>query len=107
MALLGVKPTSDLTGVLQDGHWAAGMFGYFPTYTLGSLYAAQLAEAYAKTAKLDEQVARGEFTPLRTWLRDNIYASGDRLPTDRLVTRVTGKGLDVEAYFRHIKHKFD
>ncbi len=106
VSLIGIKPTSDLTGVLQDGHWASGMFGYFPTYTLGSLYAAQLTEAYAKTAKLDEQITRGEFTPLRTWLRDKIYMSGDRIPTEDLVTRVTGKGLDVDAYFRHIATKF-
>jgi carboxypeptidase Taq len=105
-SLIGIKPTSDLTGVLQDGHWASGMFGYFPTYTLGSLYAAQLAETYAKTSKLDDQIAQGDFTPLRTWLRDNIYSSGDRLPTEDLVTRVTGKGLDTGAYFRHVTAKF-
>jgi len=104
--LIGIKPNDDLTGVLQDGHWASGMFGYFPTYTLGSLYAAQMAEAYATTAKLDDQIAHGDFTPLRTWLRDKIYSSGDRLPTEDLVTRVTGKGLDTEAYFRHIAAKF-
>jgi carboxypeptidase Taq len=105
-SLVGIKPTSDLTGVLQDGHWASGMFGYFPTYTLGSLYAAQLAETYAKTNKLDDQIAQGDFTPLRAWLRDNIYSAGDRLPTEDLVTRVTGKGLDTSAYFRHVTAKF-
>jgi carboxypeptidase Taq len=82
------------------------MFGYFPTYTLGSLYAAQLTEAYTKDAKLEEQIGRGEFTPLRIWLRDKIYSSGDRVPTEELVTRVTGKGLDVDSYFRHIAAKF-
>jgi carboxypeptidase Taq len=106
VSLIGIKPTSDLTGVLQDGHWAAGMFGYFPTYTLGSLYAAQLTETYAKSTKLDEQIARGEFTPLRAWLRDNIYASGDRIATEALMKRVTGQGLNTDAYFRHIAAKF-
>ena len=106
VSLIGIGPTSDLTGVLQDGHWASGMFGYFPTYTLGSLYAAQLSETYAKTSQRDEQIARGEFTPLRSWLRDNIFSSGDRIPTEELVTRVTGRGLDVDAYFRHITAKF-
>ncbi len=106
LSLIGVTPKSDLTGVLQDGHWASGMFGYFPTYTLGSLYAAQLVEAYAKTSDINAQIERGEFTPLRTWLRDKIYSSGDRIPTEDLVTRVTGKGLDVDAYFRHIAVKF-
>jgi carboxypeptidase Taq len=106
VSLIGIKPTSDVTGVLQDGHWASGMFGYFPTYTLGSLYAAQLTETYTKNAGLEEQIGRGEFTPLRTWLRDKIYGSGDRVPTEELVTRVTGKGLDVDSYFRHIAAKF-
>ncbi len=104
--LIGIKPIDDLTGVLQDSHWASGMFGYFPTYMLGSLYAAQMAEAYAKTANLNDQIAQGDFTPLRTWLRDKIYSSGDRVPTEDLVTRVTGKGLDTDAYFRHIAAKF-
>jgi carboxypeptidase Taq len=104
--LIGIAPTNDLTGVLQDGHWASGMFGYFPTYTLGSLYAAQMAETYSKAANLNEQIVHGDFTPLRTWLRDKIYSSGDRVPTEDLVTRVTGKGLDTDAYFRHIAAKF-
>lgn len=107
LALIGVKPTNDRDGVLQDGHWSSGMFGYFPTYTLGSLYAAQLTEAYAKTHKLDEQIADGDFAPLRGWLHKNIYAVGDRLPTEELVKQVTGTGLDAGAYFRHVAKKFD
>jgi carboxypeptidase Taq len=105
-ALIGVKPKSDRTGVLQDGHWASGMFGYFPTYTLGSLYAAQLAETYAKECPLDRQIESGTFAPLLAWLRENVYSSGDRIPTEDLITRVTGKGLDSEAFFRHVKAKF-
>jgi carboxypeptidase Taq len=105
-SLIGITPTSDLTGVLQDGHWASGMFGYFPTYTLGSLYAAQLVETYAKGRDLDAEIERGEFTPLRTWLRDQIYSAGDRIPTEELVKQVTGKALDVDAYFRHVAAKF-
>ena len=83
------------------------MFGYFPTYTLGSLYAAQIAETYAKQAPLAEETSRGQFAPLRTWLRDKIYVSGDHIPTEELVTKVTGKGLDTAAYFRHIAQKFE
>jgi carboxypeptidase Taq len=82
------------------------MFGYFPTYTLGSLYAAQLAEAYDRYHKLGDEIARGEFAPLRSWLKKNIYDAGDRLPAEDLIKKVTGKGLDAAAYFRHVESKF-
>jgi carboxypeptidase Taq len=104
-SLIGITPPSDVAGVLQDGHWSSGMFGYFPTYTLGSLYAAQLTEAYAKTNDIEAQIAKGDFAPLRGWLHDKIYKVGDRHPTEELVTQVTGKGLDTGAYFRHIASK--
>jgi len=105
-SLIGVTPKSAREGVLQDGHWASGMFGYFPTYTLGSLYAAQMMETYAETANLEAEITKGDFTNLLRWLRTNIFIVGDRLPTEDLVTRVTGKGLDAGAYFRHIAAKF-
>ena len=104
--LIGAVPSTDREGVLQDGHWSAGMFGYFPTYTLGSLYAAQLSETYARDRKLDDEIARGEFAPLRSWLKKNIYDAGDRLPAEDLMSKVTGKGLDASAYYRHIEAKF-
>jgi carboxypeptidase Taq len=81
------------------------MFGYFPTYTLGSLYAAQLIEAYGKTANLDAEIAKGDFAPLLVWLKKEIFLVGDRLPTEDLITRVTGKGLSADAYFRHLAAK--
>ncbi len=105
-SLIGIKPKTANEGVLQDGHWASGMFGYFPTYTVGNLYAAQLAESYAEDNNLEAEIAKGDFAPLRRWLRENIFIVGDRLPTEELVTRVTGKGLDTGAYFRHIAAKF-
>lgn len=104
-SLIGIKPDTDRTGVLQDGHWASGMFGYFPTYTLGSLYAAQLVESYGRE-KLDGEVARGEFAPLLGWLQEKIHRQGDRFPSDELMTRATGSGLDAGAYFRHVEAKF-
>jgi len=106
-ALLGITPESDNDGVLQDGHWASGMFGYFPTYTLGSLYAAQFAAAFEREHKLADDVARGDFKPLLGWLRKHVHHLGDRLPTEEIVKRATGKALDAEPYHRHIKAKFD
>jgi carboxypeptidase Taq len=104
--LLGAKPKSDLVGVLQDSHWAGGNFGYFPTYTIGSLYAAQLAETYARDHSLEEEIASGNFASLRGWLKTNVHAVGNRFPAEDLMTRVTGKGLDTTAFFAHLASKF-
>jgi carboxypeptidase Taq len=106
LELLGAAPECDLEGVLQDGHWAAGMFGYFPTYTLGSLYAAQLVEAYARSHALDDEIARGEFASLLEWLRENIHRLGSRFSTEDIIMRATDAGLDSRAFLRHLERKF-
>lgn len=88
---LGVTPANDREGCLQDGHWAEGLIGYFPTYTLGNVYAAQLvAAAGAALGDLDEQFARGEFGGLLAWLRDRIHRHGQRYTAAALVERATG-----------------
>ena len=102
-ALLGVEPASPRDGVLQDVHWAVGMFGYFPTYTIGSLYAAQLVETYATKNALDDEMRAGECGKLREWLRANVYELGNRHSAEDIVTRATGKGLDTAAFFRHVE----
>lgn len=104
-ALIGVTPSSPRDGVLQDGHWASGMFGYFPTYTIGSLYAAQLIEAYERNHRLSDEVANGDFKKLNGWLSEKIYAIGDRLSADEIVSRATGSGLDTAAFFRHVEKR--
>jgi carboxypeptidase Taq len=104
-SLIGVRPPSDREGVLQDVHWSLGMFGYFPTYTLGSLYAAQLAETYARERPLNEEIGRGEFGGLLSWLRANIHRLGQRFSTEEIIAKATGRGLDTGAFFRHIERK--
>ena len=104
--LLGITPPTDLEGVLQDGHWASGMFGYFPTYTIGSIYAAQLAETYAKKSPLAAETEKGLFGPVLAWLRTNVHAHGDRFTADEVIRRATGTALDTGAWFRHIDTKF-
>src|SRR5581483_1282657 len=101
-ALLDLVPATPREGVLQDVHWASGLFGYFPTYTIGNLYAAQLTETYATSHDLAGELRRGECASLLAWLRDKVHRFGNRLPAEEIVTNATGKGLDVEAYFRHI-----
>ena len=104
-ALIGATPKSDREGVLQDVHWSLGMFGYFPTYTLGSLYAAQFADTYSRDRPLEDEILGGEFDGLRHWLNANVHRLGHRFPAEETVERATGKGLDAAAFFRHIETK--
>ena len=81
---LGVAPANDAEGCLQDGHWAAGLIGYFPTYTLGNVMAAQLyACAEAELGDIADAFRRGDFSPLLEWLREKVYQRGGRYPAPR------------------------
>ena len=103
---LGVTPPDDARGCLQDTHWSGGGFGYFPTYTLGNLYAAQFFEQARKDlGDLDEMFARGEFAPLLNWLRQNIHRHGKRYSATDLVKRVTGRELSAEPLLKHLRRK--
>jgi carboxypeptidase Taq len=88
---LGIEPGNDREGCLQDGHWADGLLGYFPTYTLGDVFAAQLfARAEAELGSLEQQFAAGEFAELVGWLSRNVYKEGSRYPSARLIEVATG-----------------
>jgi carboxypeptidase Taq len=92
---LGVRPKNDREGCLQDIHWAEGLIGYFPTYTLGNVYAAQLFAAAERTVgPLEESFARGDFQPLRQWLGECVHRHGQRWSVASLIERATGKGPD-------------
>lgn len=102
--LLGLRPGNAAEGVLQDIHWAMGAFGYFPTYTLGNLVAAQLWErARADLGDLDTLLARGELVPLREWLRERIHRHGSRWPAPELVEQATGRPVAVEPFLAHVR----
>jgi carboxypeptidase Taq len=104
---LGVDVPDDAHGVLQDMHWAIGLFGYFPTYQLGNVISAQIWErARADLGELEEQFARGEFAPLREWLSERIYRHGGRYSPRDLLRRVTGSELDPEPYLKYLHAKF-
>lgn len=103
---LGITPPNDAAGCLQDVHWAAGLQGYFPTYALGNLYAAQLFEqARKELGDLDAMFARGEFRPLLQWLRTNVHRHGKRYSARQLVKKVTGNDLSPDALMRHLARK--
>ena len=104
---LGVCPADDAQGVLQDVHWSFGLLGYFPTYTLGNLYAAQFfARAQEDMPGLMEQVAEGELAPLKRWLNENIHARGRRSTAGELVQEVTGEALSAEYFIDYLEGKF-
>jgi carboxypeptidase Taq len=104
---LGITPPNDADGVLQDIHWSAGLFGYFPTYSLGNLYAAQFFEqANRDCGGLLAQFARGNFAPLREWLVTRIHSQGRRYTAAQLAERATGQPLSHEPLMRHLQSKF-
>jgi carboxypeptidase Taq len=92
--LIGLEPSNDREGVLQDVHWSDGAFGYFPSYCLGNMIAAQLwARVLTVRPGIEEEFARGDFSWLLGWLRENIHAEGRRCSALELVQRVTGDEL--------------
>jgi carboxypeptidase Taq len=102
---LGVSASSPRDGCLQDVHWALGDFGYFPTYTIGNLYAAQLVDAYGREHDLDAELAAGDLGSLRAWLGRQIHAYGAEHEAEVLIKRVTGHALDVEPFFRRLTRR--
>jgi carboxypeptidase Taq len=97
--LLGIRPANDAEGVLQDLHWSAGAFGYFPTYTLGNMMKAQLYTAARRDlGDLDSAFARGEFAPLLEWLRDRVHRHGARFRAKELVERASGRPLSADDH---------
>jgi carboxypeptidase Taq len=104
---LGITPGSDSEGVLQDIHWSAGLVGYFPTYSLGNLYASQFFEqADRDLGGLDQQFAAGKFEPLRDWLRETIHLHGQCYSAAELVQRVSGQPLSHGPLMDHLRGKF-
>jgi carboxypeptidase Taq len=106
--LLGLTPPNDARGCLQDIHWSFGGLGYFPTYTLGNLYAAQLMEhARRDLPGLDDDFRRGDFGPLKGWLADNIYRHGQRFRAGELCRRITGRSLDHRPFLSYLRAKYE
>jgi carboxypeptidase Taq len=103
----GMTPPTDALGCMQDIHWSAGLIGYFPTYTLGNLYAAQFFEqAQVELGDLHALFAHGEYGPLKQWLNQKIHRQGLHYRAENLAERVTGKPLTAEPLLRHLRGKF-
>ena len=105
--LLGIRPGTDAEGCLQDIHWYDGAFGYFPTYTLGALSAAQMfAAATSADPAILPGIAKGDFKPLYGWLRPNVHGIGRRLGPDALIEQATGTPLAADAFRRHLDRRY-
>jgi carboxypeptidase Taq len=105
--LLGVTPPDPARGFMQDVHWSCGLIGYFPTYTLGNLYAAQFAAAMEKDlGSLDKMIRAGNFAPMREWLREKIHKHGREFPAAELCRRATGEDLDAGYFLRYLEQKY-
>jgi carboxypeptidase Taq len=105
--LLGVVPTTDREGCLQDVHWSRPGFGYFPTYALGNLYAAQFYEsAISQNPVIVEEMVVGKTSALVAWLGENIHQHGRKFTPSELVQQVTGQALSHEAFMRYVTAKF-
>jgi carboxypeptidase Taq len=104
--LLGVRPASDAEGCLQDIHWAEGLFGYFPSYALGHLISAQLAEAIeAEIGPIETHVAAGEEALLQAWLARRVWCLGRSVNGAELVEEVSGRPLSAEPFLQHLESK--
>ncbi|MGC6231104.1 carboxypeptidase M32 [Hafnia paralvei] len=107
-AYLGLSTKDNFRdGCMQDIHWTDGAFGYFPTYTLGAMYAAQLfASAKVALPDLNSQILRGDLSPLSDWLRQNIWQQGSRFDTDTLIKNASGETLNPSFFRRHLEQRY-
>jgi carboxypeptidase Taq len=104
---LGIRPPNDADGCLQDIHWAVGSFGYFPSYALGAVIAAQLYETLrTDVPELDEQLAKGEYSGLLGWLRTHVHGLGAKVPVQDLLKAATGKPLSAVSFIRYVESKY-
>src|SRR5690606_25773044 len=105
--LLGVVPPDDRHGCLQDIHWYDGAFGYFPTYSLGAMAAAQLYQAaLAAEPEIEEEIERGEIGRLLAWLRREIHGKGCLLEWEELIAQATGQPLEPSFYLAHLRRRY-
>ncbi|HTL09710.1 MAG TPA: carboxypeptidase M32 [Chitinophagaceae bacterium] len=104
---LGVTVPGDSKGCLQDVHWSHGSFGYFPTYSLGSFYAAQFfATAEKNLENLSNSIRNGNYKPLLEWLRTSIHQHGRRFTSEELCSRISGEGLNIDYFIQYATKKY-
>ncbi|MEO0890628.1 MAG: carboxypeptidase M32, partial [Pseudomonadota bacterium] len=106
-AYLGLSTEGNFkNGCMQDIHWTDGAFGYFPSYTLGAMYAAQFMAAMKQTVDVDGAIRSGDLSPIFTWLSDNIWSKASLFSTDDLVTQATGEVLNAKHFKAHLENRY-
>jgi carboxypeptidase Taq len=106
-SLLGIRPSSDREGCLQDIHWYDGAWGYFPTYTLGAMTAAQLyAAALQSRPEILAGIPKGNFEPLTDWLKENVHSLGSSLSAEEMLKCASGRPLNADAFMGHLKSRY-
>ncbi len=104
---LGITPPSDTLGVLQDVHWSGGAFGYFPSYSLGNMYAAQMLHTMrSDLPDMDALIESGTFSPILEWLKDRVYRHGKRKTPNELIRDISGEELDPSYLIRYLEEKY-
>lgn len=104
---LGITPPNDALGVLQDVHWSHGSFGYFPTYSLGNIFAAQLFDTIKRDIPdLNRHFEKGEFRGLLDWLRIHLYTHGRKFTLEELANKITGESLHTDPFIAYLKSKY-
>lgn len=103
---LGVSPSNDAEGVLQDTHWASGLIGYFPTYALGTAYAAQFLHAMKKEVDFEGCIAQGDLTPIREWLTENIHQYGSLYTSTELIKKATKESFNPNYFCDYLEEKY-
>ena len=105
--LLGITPDSDANGCLQDIHWSSALFGYFPTYALGNLYAAQLHSALKRDlTDFDSLLEKGEYAPITKWLHDRVHIFGRTYAPEALIEKATGEKVTSTPFITYLRHKY-
>ena len=106
-AYLGLSTLGNFKdGCMQDIHWTDGAFGYFPSYTLGAMYAAQFMASMRKTVDVDSVIQSGDLSPIFSWLSENIWSKGSLLTTDELVKAATGETLNARYFQDHLRSRY-
>ena len=105
--LFGIIPENDKEGVLQDVHWSQGYFGYFPTYILGSIYAAQIYESLKREfPQIDREIEKGDFSRISEWLKEKIHKHGKKLLAEEIIKNACGEGLNPDCYIDYLRDKY-
>jgi carboxypeptidase Taq len=105
--ILGVTPSNDVEGVLQDMHWSGGSFGYFPTYAIGTIYASQLFKKITEeNPDVYNEIEKGEFGNIISWLREHIHRYGRLMTADEIIKNACGEGLNSKVFVKYLKDKY-